>query len=178
MDEKKISRSSWRVSLQQTATKLNRGTEPPRIAVLGVGNELRGDDAAGVFTVRNLQQKGLASSQFLLLDTGPSPENFTSPVVKFSPDWIIMIDAARLNYRPGRIACFSMDEVGGVGAFTHGLPLSMIGEYLVETTHCVFSLLGIQLAHSEFGQAPVPEILRAVNRLSLEIGNIFNRVSR
>jgi len=44
----------WESSLVQTAKRLQPPDRPLRIAVVGMGHELRGDDAAGVAVVRSL----------------------------------------------------------------------------------------------------------------------------
>jgi len=172
-----MSRRSWRVSLQKTATNLNARVKSPRIAVLGVGNELNGDDAAGVIALRILNQKELAAGQFLWIETGPSPENFTAPVIRFAPDWVIIIDAARLGYQPGQIAYFGMDEIVGASAFTHGLPLSMIGEYLVRQTNCQIGLLGIQVAQTGFGVPPTLAVTRAAERVGTFLSEVLISIS-
>lgn len=49
-----MSNLSWQSSLVQTAERLRPRDRPLRIAVVGVGHELRGDDAAGVVAARSL----------------------------------------------------------------------------------------------------------------------------
>ena len=169
----KISRLSWHVLLQQAKTNLNLQDRLPRIACLGVGNELNGDDAAGLWVVRMLKQTQLPAVRCLLLETGPSPENFTAPVARFAPDWVLVVDAARMEVQPGRIAYAGLDEVAGVSAFTHGLPLSMLGKYLVAETGCQFGLLGIQVAETGFGAALSPAVERAARRAARALGKLF-----
>jgi hydrogenase 3 maturation protease len=143
------------------------------VAVLGVGNELNGDDAAGIIAVRILQQEGLAESQFLLLETGPSPENFTSPVNRFGPDWVIFIDAARMNQKPGQIVCFGMEDIEGASAFTHGLPLSLVGNFLVQESGCLVSLVGIQLDQTRFDSEPGRPVRAAAERVAEFLGDLL-----
>jgi hydrogenase 3 maturation protease len=144
-----------------------------RIACLGVGNELNGDDAAGLWVVRILNQYHLPAETCLVLETGPSPENFTAPVVRFAPDWVLVVDAARMLVQPGRIAYAGLEEVAGVSAFTHGLPLSMLGKYLVAETGCQFGLLGIQVAETGFGAPLCSAVQRAAGRLGRTLGELF-----
>ena len=53
-----MSKPSWQNSLRARLAKHPRKgeheTRPYRVAVLGIGNELRGDDAAGVIVAREL----------------------------------------------------------------------------------------------------------------------------
>jgi hydrogenase 3 maturation protease len=161
MAEMKTSRSSWRGWLKKTQASLDtEKSRPLRIAILGVGNELNGDDGAGLSAVRALKQTGLSSDRFLLLETGPAPENFTGPVTRFAPDWVLAIDAARMEAPAGHIQPIALDEIEGVSAATHGLPLSIVGRYLIAQTGCKFSILGLQVEQTEFGQPLSPAVRR------------------
>jgi hydrogenase 3 maturation protease len=142
-----------------------------RIAIIGVGSELNGDDAAGLLVVRLLGQHRLPET-CLVLETGPAPENFTALVVRFAPDWVLVVDAAQLGAQPGRIAYVGSDEVAGVSAFTHGLPLALLGRYLAAETGCQFGLLGIQALDTGFGaplSAAVQSAARRLARAVLEL---------
>jgi hydrogenase 3 maturation protease len=155
--------------LNQAKPKPDSDGKPPRIVVLGVGNELNGDDVAGLFVLRSLQEaqsKGLLPDTWLLLEGGTAPENFTAPIHRFRPDWLLVVDAAQIGCRPGQIAYIGLDEVDGASAFTHGLPLSLIGQYLIGETGCRFGLLGIQVEQTGFGLPPSQAVLRAVGRLA------------
>lgn len=169
----KISRLSWRVLLQKTRKNLNVAHRPPRIACLGVGNELNGDDAAGVLVLRLLLQQQ-PPEHCLLLETGPAPENFTAPIIRFAPDWVLVVDAAHMQARPGQIAYVGQEAVDGMSAFTHGLPLSMLGKYLAAETGCVFGLLGIQTLQTGFGAPLCAAVERAVRRLAQALPGVLN----
>jgi hydrogenase 3 maturation protease len=170
MAEMKTSRSSWRGWLNQTKASLDAGRNKPlRIAILGVGNELNGDDGAGLLAVRVIKRTGLPSDRFLLLETGPAPENFTGPVTRFAPDWVLAIDAARMEAPAGHIEPIELDEIAGASAATHGLPLSIVGRYLGAQTGCKVSILGIQVEQTEFGQPLSP----AVRRAALQLGKFL-----
>jgi len=159
--------------LHRTRTKLNPQGRAARIACLGVGNELNGDDAAGLLVLRFLKQRRTDLQHCLLIEAGPSPENFTAPVIRFEPDWVLVVDAAWMQTRPGRIIYAGLDEVAGVSAFTHGLPLSMLGKYLLAETGCQFGLLGIQAAETGFGAPLSAAVERATRRLGLALAALI-----
>jgi len=175
MEEKKISRRSWRVLLNRQKRIINRENPNFRIAVLGVGNGLNGDDAAGLVVVRELKKYLLEDTRVLVLEAGPAPENFTSSVSRFHPDWVLVVDAARLGDSPGRVAWIELGEVGDACAATHGLPLSMLGRYLVAETGCQFSVLGIQVAQTGFDQPVSPTVQRAALRVARALSHILRR---
>lgn len=171
-----MSLSPWRASLRKTKAKLEAAGEASRtlrVAVLGVGNELNGDDAAGLQALRTLKRAGLPADRVRLLETGPAPENFTGPVTRFAPDWVIAIDAARMDLPAGRIELIQLAEIGGASAATHGLPLSVVGQYLIAETGCTMSILGIQVEQTEFGQPLTPAVKRAAARLAKFLAEIL-----
>jgi hypothetical protein len=73
------------------------------VAIVGIGNELNGDDGAGVWVLRNLKDVigRVADSPVLIIDAGTAPENVTGALRKFAPELILLIDAAQLNEPPG-----------------------------------------------------------------------------
>lgn len=67
-----------------------------KIAILGIGNRLRGDDAAGSIIAENLAAKGMTS-----FDSSTVPENFTGALRKAAPDTLIIVDACNIGIKPG-----------------------------------------------------------------------------
>ena len=133
---------------------------------MGVGNELNGDDAAGVAVVRAAKRCLRPVETVQWIEAGPTPESFSGPVCRFKPDLLLVIDAAQLDLRPGQIAWIRLEEIDGVSAFTHGLPLSLLAQYIMAQTGCQFGMLGIQAQQTEFGQPVSPAVVRAVERVA------------
>lgn len=164
-------------------------TNYPRIAVVGIGNELNGDDAAGVLVARRLQEKprlkALASNSggspdqpaLLVLDTGPAPESFTGPLRRFQPDLILLVDAAELGELPGAIRWFEWDAVDGMSGSTHTLPPSMFARFLMNETGCHVMMIGIQPRQLDFDAGVSREVMGAVETLSLALETWLGSVS-
>ncbi len=76
-----------------------------RVAVLGVGSELRGDDAAGVLVVRDLRnlvsERPFSSLVFEGFEGANAPENMTGFITSFKPTHILVIDAAEIGASTG-----------------------------------------------------------------------------
>ncbi|MFP3950915.1 MAG: hydrogenase maturation protease [Candidatus Bathyarchaeia archaeon] len=70
-----------------------------RVVVVGIGSEIRGDEAAGQLIVEDLKTRKPAGT--LLIDAGTRPENFTGDIRKFTPTHILMVEAARFDGAPG-----------------------------------------------------------------------------
>jgi hydrogenase 3 maturation protease len=153
-----------------------------RVAVLGVGNRLRGDDAIGPRVIDELREKTAA----VLFDCGTAPENFIGPVVEARPERILFIDACAFGAGPGEFRFFDREQIDELAAglvSTHTLPLSMtvalLGQELRATESVLGSaagpnrpemaLLGVQPRRLEFGEelsaeltAALPLLVRAV----------------
>lgn len=141
----KILNSYYLTQLNQALTNhLAHNSSAPRIAIIGVGNELNGDDSAGVLVSRRISQSIQNSVLIYNVEGSISPENYTAPIRRFNPDWIWLIDAAEFNQDPGTVKILSLDHVNGVTNFTHGLPLNVLAEFLQKETNSVIFLFGIQ----------------------------------
>ena len=139
-----MSHNSWQASLQNL---LNRQTTESRIAIVGIGNTLRSDDAAGILVARALGTSRLLPDPkpVLVIDAGHAPENCTAELRRFAPDIVLLVDAVEMGEQPGHIRWVEMDEIEGMSASTHSLPLSMLASFLNWELKCEVTLLGIQL---------------------------------
>ena len=153
-----------------TLASLERGG---RLAVLGIGNELNGDDAAGPLVARGMAQKladresqgGSRSAHIYIADVGPSPESFTGPLRRFAPDLVVLVDAAELGEPPGTVRSFDWSAAEGLSASTHTLPPSMLARFLINELGCRVMLVGIQPKSLEFDTPVSEDVRRAVERV-------------
>jgi hydrogenase 3 maturation protease len=165
----KTSEPSW---LRKTAKALTKriaesdlAVFPLRLAILGIGNEMNGDDAAGVMAARRLKEHLVGRSNILIIDGGSTPENFSGPLRRFRPDWIILLDIGQMEAEPGTIEWLEMSEIEGVTAATHGLPVSLLAMYLMSETNCQVGALLIQPVSLEFERALSTAVSLAVDEL-------------
>jgi hydrogenase 3 maturation protease len=142
---------------------------PERVAVLGVGNELNGDDGAGVAVVRALAARLAATPRLLLIDAGTAPENFTGPLRRFRPDLVVEIDAAHQEQPPGTTSWIDWRDADGMSASTHTLPPSVLASFLISELECQVALIGIQPVTLEPGRPLSPEVEAAVERLAARL---------
>jgi hydrogenase 3 maturation protease len=139
---------------------------PSRVAIVGVGNTMRGDDGAGILVVRALAERLKGAPDMLLIDGSTAPENFTGPLRRFRPDLVIEIDAAHLEQPPGTVAWVDWRDADGMSASTHTLPPSVLARFLTTDLGCEMLLLGIQPATLEMGCGLSPEVAVAVVQLA------------
>jgi hydrogenase 3 maturation protease len=171
MEEMKILPDTWKTSLKQLRVLKQLKSEleqPPRIAILGVGNEFRADDAAGVLIARALSKRACAldTDHVLVIEAGPAPENVTGELRKFGPDLVLIIDAAEMGGQPGAIQWISEEAIDGMSASTHSLPLSMLARYLTLDLHCTVILLGVQPRSTEIGEGISEEVSEAIQEIA------------
>jgi hydrogenase 3 maturation protease len=159
-----MSPSSWRTSLNQL---LSRQTPKPHIAIVGIGNTFRSDDAAGILVARTLMDSRLIRDlkTILVMDAGHAPENFTGDLRHFTPDVILLIDAAEMGEMPGTTRWLEMDELEGMSASTHTMPLSMLAEYLTFERSGYVALIGVQPKSNDVGETTSAEVAAAVNKV-------------
>ena len=165
-----MSSKPWQEQLSQTVEKLRTADGRPRVSVVGIGHELRGDDAAGVVVARLLKQH-LGDPSLQVIEAGAAPENCCGLLFRFQPGLIVFVDAAEMGAEPGTVRRLSWDLVksGGVAGFnvsTHTLPLQILADYLTAELGCPVCLLGIQPAGIAMGDPLSPAVTRAVKAIA------------
>ena len=81
-----------------------------RVVILGVGNEMRGDDGIGVFLAGKLE-KELGKPEGIMIIKTQVPENFITPIMEFRPGKIIILDSADFKGKPGEFRVIKEDEI-------------------------------------------------------------------
>ncbi len=168
MEKMKTSNNSWQTSLSQLLNQLtSESGEPPRVAIVGIGNPLRNDDAAGMLVAREIQHREQAAdaSHLLVIQAGHAPENVTGELRSFAPELILLIDAADMRDVPGAICWVPIQSIEGMSASTHSLPLSMLARYLTLELNCMVALIGIQPKSNDFGETVSVEVSQAVHAI-------------
>lgn len=152
----------WLDSFHQALSRLRLNERPARVAVVGIGTEMGGDDAAGIILARDLAQISQGSEHLLVIDAGPAPENVTGLLRRFRPDLVLLVDAAQMDEAPGAVRWLDWRGSEGLSASTHTLPLHLVATYLVQELSCEVALIGIQPARNNWGRALSPQARQAV----------------
>ncbi len=181
MGMRTTSETIWRSSLVETLAQLRlrrpQSSPAARVALVGIGQELRGDDAAGMIIARALSRvdgNGEGSRipaddherlPLRVIEGGAAPENCTGILRRFQPDLVIFVDAAQMDQEPGTVRWLECKEIAGFSASTHTLPLDMLAHYLEAELGCQVALLGIQPAGTSFDATLSPAAARAVTEI-------------
>lgn len=155
-----MSKNSWQESLRAALLRLTTVEHLPGVAFMGIGHELCGDDAVGVRIAGALKPVLAEDHRFLVLEAGPAPENFTSPLRRFQPDLVVLVDSALMDEAPGTVRWLSWQETEGMSASTHTLPLHILASYLTAELGCTIGLIGIQPGQT-FADAPLTPPVQA-----------------
>jgi hydrogenase 3 maturation protease len=142
------------------------------IVVLGVGSALRSDDAAGLRVAAALSAAALPGVH--AMEAGPAPENCTGEIRRLHPSHLLIVDCARMGEEPGTLRVFEPSEIAGVSFGTHGLPLSVLAEYLRTETGCTVAILGIEPSTTDFGEILSPRIENAVHEATGLLREFFS----
>lgn len=148
--------------------------------VLGLGNTLLGDEGAGVYAIRALQERheGLADVEFL--DGGTL--SFTLAGSIEDAENLIVIDATQLKAQPGTVCVFEgedMDRFLGSNrkSSVHEVSLMdlMAIASLAESLPARRALIGIQPEYLDWSDAPTDAVALAIPQVCDLAMDLVNR---
>lgn len=172
-----MSNSSWKKLLSQKL-KPPAGRNNLRLAIIGIGAELNGDDAVGILVTQKLLRVITTVQDVLILDGGTLPENYSNRLRQFQPELSVFIDAADFGGVPGEINLISPEQVSGSSFSTHSMPLSMVLSFLSKEIKSEIIILGVQPLSVEFGDPLSPACKKAVAKITREFSKFLNTDSR
>ena len=140
-----------------------------RAVILGVGNPLKGDDAAGPLVCELLG--GPLSAK--VIDGGSAPENHLRPIREADPEVLLIVDAVDLAGQVGQIHLLGPEQVSRFSLSTHALSLHLLIDLLRRENDLAVHLIGIQVRHVQLGRPLSPEVNRAAHVLANTLREVF-----
>jgi hydrogenase 3 maturation protease len=137
--------------------------------VLGVGSDLRGDDAAGLILCRRLEARFSSLPdplRFRVFMGETAPENLTGEIRKFGPSHLIIADSADFGRDPGTVVVADPVEITGISFSTHRLPLFVLTDYIEREMPCRMLIIGIQPSTLGLFHAVSEPVARSLDTLS------------
>lgn len=135
----------------------NRLSDAGRIAILGIGSDLRADDASGMLaaaSLKNIFAKRKKHPPVKIFFGATAPENLTGEIKRFRPSHLVIIDTIDAGNKAGSIYLFRPEDAGSGTSFsTHKMPAKILIDYLVNSCGCQATVIGIQPKTVEFGKA-------------------------
>lgn len=136
-----------------------------KLAIVGIGSELHGDDAIGIALIRRLSRRITGRPNLVFIEGGTLPESITGPLRRFEPHHTLLIDAADFQAAPGSIRFINPVEIGGYSASTHTFPLNQLVSYIQQEFACSVNLIGVQPKLIDFETSISEEGKKALNQL-------------
>lgn len=132
-----------------------------KVVFLGIGNILRGDDAAGPLLVQHLKDL----TEAVCINAENAPERYVGRVVRERPDTVVMIDAVFFPEKPGAYRLMAPEELESVMLSTHGIPLSSIASMIEEKSGARVYILGIRPGGIGIGQGLTSQVRKTIRKL-------------
>jgi hydrogenase 3 maturation protease len=145
--------------------------------VLGIGNQLGGDDAVGLSVVDMLnpalrtlnagqhRAKAFPSTEITAIDASTTPESYTSVIRQHRPDLLILVDAADMGLSPGAVRIIPPEKIRTLSFSTHSMPLSTFISYVREFCGKVL-LVGVQPEQTETGARISKAVRKSARKLA------------
>ncbi len=149
----------WREGLRDTVADPRRP-----VHLMGVGNELRTDDAAGLEVVSSLRSKlgGVPAPGVKIHPSSPTPERLLAKLAS-GKGRIVVFDAVEAAASPGDVIFRPMDDTKYGFFGTHNIPLKLVPG-LEGRLGDVF-LVGIQPGSLEVGQGLSGKVRESVREI-------------
>ena len=144
-----------------------------QIVVIGMGNELRADDAVGLHVVRHL--KPFINERLKVFEGHMTPEAFIAPAYATKPSHILIVDAAELGEQPGVWRLLSRNQIKNGLFTTHAIPASEVALEIERRCSAKVMFLGIQPKIREVSLSLSSECTKAVHEVTTVIRKIVEK---
>jgi hydrogenase 3 maturation protease len=130
-----------------------------RAVIVGVGNELKADDGIGLRVAKQLHED--IKSPEILIIPADVPENWIQPIIKFSPELLVLIDTADFKGKTGEVRAIRDEEISKIFTNTHSIPLVLFLESIKKKVRVRTVFIGIQPKTTQFGKPMSPQVREA-----------------
>ena len=150
--------------------------------ILGIGNNLLGDEGIGVHVVRYLEEQHPDTPGVTFLDGGTLSFTLAEPIAEH--DNLIVVDAARFGQAAGTVRCLEGDEMDryltGNRQSVHEVGLTDLLDIsrLTDTFPSHRALIGVEPAFLDWAEQPSPQVaptIAPVARMALELAQRWQK---
>ena len=142
------------------------------VVVVGIGNPLRGDDAAGCELARRLRGRSGA----LVIDAEEIPESYLFRIAKAHPDTVLLVDAVDIGAAPGSLALVEAEQLAGYCPSTHRLPLGLLMGCLRRVSAADVFLVAVQPARIGLAEPMSTEVIAGITHLAETLEDLLPAV--
>lgn len=143
------------------------------VVIIGVGNELRGDDALGVLLAERLEGRVDAT----IIIGHDVPENFAVKVADSRPALVLLLDAADMGHEPGSVRLIPADQAPAVPGGSHRPSLEMFAAFVRLEANAPSYIVGVQpdMAKVGMGDEMSPEARHAIDRVAEALVEVLRK---
>ena len=144
-----------------------------KVFILGIGNDMRGDDAVGPILANRLFSEFQNQTDVVVVNGGSVPENYTGTIRRENPSHIIFIDAVEMGKETGHVKLVKKEEISNYSISTHAMPISFLIKYLESAVNSEIILIGIQPENMELSQDISKEVGKSIETVFNELKTIL-----
>lgn len=133
-----------------------------KVVLVGLGNWLLGDDAAGCLVARAL--RGIPGLDAILAED--IPESYLSAVIQGEPDCVVLVDAIDMAAPAGSVALLEPSDLSLYQPSTHRVPLRLIADFIRRDRAADIVVLAIQPHRLDMETRVSPEVAAAAQLLA------------
>jgi len=122
-----------------------------RLAVIGIGSDIRGDDGIGIYVTDRLKKHN-RDPRIDILFGGITPENLTGKLKRSRPSHVLMIDAFHDRNAVSDIMLLDPAAADGLDFSTHAFSLGTLAKYIEAEIGSKVMVLGIKAGDLRFGE--------------------------
>ncbi len=154
---------------QQLLARLDK-LRGSRTVIVGIGNILKGDDAAGPLICQQLTDAVIDAE---IIDAGTVPENYIGTIIKKAPENLLVIDAVDFQAQPGAVKLFRAEQLSSFALSTHTLSPHLFVDTIVQQTNAEVYFIGIQPAQTELAQSMSPPVSKTCRHIAAQLIELF-----
>jgi hydrogenase 3 maturation protease len=120
-----------------------------KIAILGVGSEIIPEDSIGILVAREIKKYLRRHSslqrncKIRVFEGGIAPENITNVLRKFSPSYLIILDAVVNEKSNELIQIIPKEKISETSLSTHNMSINILIQYLEKSIGCKSIIIGL-----------------------------------
>jgi hydrogenase 3 maturation protease len=126
---------------------------------IGIGNELRGDDATGIALVNKLIESGYRNA----IIVHSNPENYLNKIATMSGNCRVWVDIINWGAEAGEIRILPAEESKQFAISTHNFSPDVLFEFLKSSKKIPDYILGIQPLTLKLGSKISPVVENTIN---------------
>ena len=119
----------------------------PNIVIIGLGNQARKDDGAGLLLIDQLQNREIFK-KIHFIQVGRTPENYLQKILSVEPELVIFVDSIDCN-TSDEISLFTSEELEEEQFSTHSYSIKLIAKYIKKYGNPDIRYLGIPICNTQ-----------------------------